>query len=310
MQISFIVPVYNVEKYIVKCLESIQKQTMTDFECLVIDDGSPDSSIALAKDFVRNDKRFRFYQKENGGLSDARNFGKDLAKGDYLCFVDSDDYIAPTLAEKTIASALKYNSDIVAFDLLYVYPNGHKSLSIGGDKEITTYKENKKLVTWNCSANNKIYRASFLRDKYFIKGMWYEDLAIVPIWLSLAKSVSYVACPLYYYVQHPSSISYQEDWRLFDIYKSLKNIQVNLSLDNDILANFIIENGLCLVILKIRNFKKKETRLLYYRHNIKEVSALLPTWYTYTKNYSLKWRIVFFLNKHHLFNLLDRIYQR
>ena len=117
MKVSVIVPVYNVEKYIEKCLLSIQNQTFTDFECLVINDGTKDKSIEVAKKVVGNDPRFRFFDKENGGLSDARNFGIEKASGEYLCFIDSDDYIHEELLELTYMMGKEYDSDIVCFDM-------------------------------------------------------------------------------------------------------------------------------------------------------------------------------------------------
>ena len=95
--VSVIVPVYNVEKYISKCLELVKEQTLTDFECLIIDDGTKDNSIEKAIKVIGDDERFKIYHKVNGGLSDARNYGIDKATGEYLFFLDSDDYIDDTL---------------------------------------------------------------------------------------------------------------------------------------------------------------------------------------------------------------------
>ena len=98
-KISIIVPVYNVEKYLEKCVRSILAQTFTDFELILVDDGSPDSSGAMCDQFAEQDQRVKVIHKENGGLSDARNAGIEIATGEYLGFVDSDDYIADDMYE-------------------------------------------------------------------------------------------------------------------------------------------------------------------------------------------------------------------
>ena len=92
MKFSIVIPVYNVEGYIEKCLNSIKIQTYSNFEVIIVNDGSPDNSEKKIKTFLK-DKRFKYYKKENGGLSDARNYGIKYTTGDYLLFVDSDDYI-------------------------------------------------------------------------------------------------------------------------------------------------------------------------------------------------------------------------
>lgn len=99
---SIIIPVYNVEQYLDKCLKSISKQTFLDFECIIVDDGSPDNSNAIIDKYVNKDQRFKVIHQKNMGLSAARNTGLDAAKGDYIAFVDSDDYIANDYLEKFV----------------------------------------------------------------------------------------------------------------------------------------------------------------------------------------------------------------
>lgn len=97
MEISIIVPIYNVEKYIFKCLESIVNQSFTDFEVILVDDGSTDNSSIICNKFVTEDSRFKYFYKNNGGLSDARNYGLNYAKGKYVVFIDSDDFIEKSI---------------------------------------------------------------------------------------------------------------------------------------------------------------------------------------------------------------------
>lgn len=98
-KISIVIPVYNVEKYIKECLDSIIKQTFTEWECLLIDDGSPDNSGAICDEYVKKDSRFKVYHKQNGGVSSARNYGIEKAQGEWVTFIDSDDFISPTFLE-------------------------------------------------------------------------------------------------------------------------------------------------------------------------------------------------------------------
>ena len=305
--VSVIVPVYNVEKYISKCLESVKEQTLTDFECLIIDDGTKDNSIEKAIKVIGDDERFKIYHKVNGGLSDARNYGIDKATGEYLFFLDSDDYIDDTLLEDTYNMAKKYDSDIVCFDMMYVYDNGEEKISYGADFECKSYKDDNSVIFINNSSNNKIYRRIFMNDKRFIKGMWYEDLAVIPVWLSKANNVSHVSKPLYYYLQREGSISHSADPRIFDIYKALNIIKEQLHTD---LTDLYLDNCLIMTTLRIRDIEDKNMRIDFYNKHINYLDNDCPKWYDAMKekNYNFKQKIVFFLLKHRMIKLLDRLY--
>lgn len=305
--VSVIVPVYNVEKYISKCLESVKEQTLTDFECLIIDDGTKDNSIEKAIEVIGDDERFKIYHKVNGGLSDARNYGIDKATGEYLFFLDSDDYIGNTLLEDTYNMAKKYDSDIVCFDMMYVYDNGEEKISYGADFECKSYKDDNSVIFINNSSNNKIYRRTFMNDKRFIKGMWYEDLAVIPVWLSKANNVSHVSKPLYYYLQREGSISHSADPRIFDIYKALNIIKEQLHTD---LTDLYLDNCLIMTTLRIRDIEDKNMRIDFYNKHINYLDNDCPKWYDAMKekNYNFKQKIVFFLLKHRMIKLLDRLY--
>lgn len=304
---SVIVPVYNVEKYISKCIESVKGQSLTDFECLIIDDGTKDKSIEKAIEAIGNDERFKIYHKVNGGLSDARNYGIDKATGEYLFFLDSDDYIGNTLLEDTYNMAKKYDSDIVCFDMMYVYDNGEEKISYGADFECKSYKDDKSVIFINNSSNNKIYRRSFMNDKRFIKGMWYEDLAVIPVWLSKANNVSHVSKPLYYYLQREGSISHSADPRIFDIYKALNIIKEELHTD---LTDLYLDNCLIMTTLRIRDIEDKNMRIDFYYKHVNYLDNDCPKWYDAIKDkdYNIKQKIVFFLLKHRMIKLLDRLY--
>ena len=307
MKYSIIIPTYNVEKYISKCIKSVKEQTLTDFECLIIDDGTKDHSIEKAIETIGDDNRFKIFHKNNGGLSDARNYGIDRAKGEYLFFLDSDDYIGNTLLEDAYNMAKKYDSDIVCFDMMYVYDNCEEKVSSGADFECKSYKEDNSVIFINNSSNNKIYRRSFMHDKRFFKGMWYEDLAVIPVWLSEANNVSHVSKPLYYYLQREGSISHSADPRIFDIYKALKIVRSKINID---LTDLYLNNCLIMTTLRIRDINDKKMRKSYYLKNVEYLNSDCDNWYSATKkrNYNYKQRIVFFLLKHKMIDLLDMIY--
>ena len=311
MKITVVVPVYNVEKYIEKCLMSIKNQSFNDYECLIINDGTKDNSIDIAQKIIQGDERFKIINKENGGLSDTKNLGIKLAKGDYICFVDSDDYIDEKMLEKAYKMAVKHDSDITCFDLYYEYDNGNKKISIGAYKEVSSYQEDYELLYINNSSNNKLYKTSFIKDKSFIKGRWYEDLAVIPIWIAKANNVSYVNEPLYHYLQRDGSISHSADPRIFDIYKAIDNIKKTLSLDNEKIKKLYYNNCLIMTTLRIKEFSNKQNRLDYYSKNIDLLTKYYPEWYKdlNKSNYSFKQNISFFLLKHRQFKILDTLYK-
>ena len=110
--ISVIVPIYNVENYLRMCLDSIQNQTYKNFECLLINDGSPDNSAEICREYVAKDSRFRYFEKENGGVSSARNYGVELAEGSFITFVDPDDWLEPNYLEILYLKMIEYGADV------------------------------------------------------------------------------------------------------------------------------------------------------------------------------------------------------
>src|SRR5690348_8514297 len=119
-KISIIVPIYDVQKYLFKCIDSILAQTFTDYELILVNDGSPDSCGEICNEFAKKDKRIKVIHKKNGGLSSARNAGLEIAKGEYIGFIDSDDFIHNKMYEILYQNALFHSSDIIICDFLKV----------------------------------------------------------------------------------------------------------------------------------------------------------------------------------------------
>ena len=211
-KISVIVPVYNVEKYLSKCLDSIIKQQYPDIEVIVVDDGSTDNSSEIIKEYVYRNDKIKYYKKENGGLSDARNYGVKKATGDYICFIDSDDYIDKKLFER-IKCYIDKDYDVIKYKIVTVNEDGSSI-----EKHDGPVFDNKT----GPEAFNILYASDeYLQPAvlYFIKksfwddnnlvfpvGKYHEDFAIIPLIILKAKSVASTDLYGYYYVQSSTSI--------------------------------------------------------------------------------------------------------
>lgn len=209
--VSVIVPVYNVEKYLDKCIQSIQRQTYENLEIILVDDGSPDRCGKICDEYAREDRRISVLHKKNGGLSDARNAGVDIASGKYLLFVDSDDFIDEDLIRQTTESAEKYQSDIVLFDFKRLEPDG--TVEICSMNKIPTDQgvrvaDYPKVIVDSVSACDKFFRREFFVNSRirFPLGYHYEDLGSIPKYMLAAKTISYVKEPFYNYVIREGSI--------------------------------------------------------------------------------------------------------
>ena len=220
--VSVIVPVYNVEKYINRCIESILFQSYSNIEIILIDDGSTDNSGNICDLYKKKDKRIIVIHKKNGGLSDARNCGLKKMSGDYVMFVDSDDYIDANMISFLMNDMLINDSDISICS--YYYINEHK-------KEKPTFKQNKFVskkpdLFYNLyneysgitvSSCMKLYKSSIFKNLKFTKGVIHEDEIIVLDILKKINKISYNLEPLYYYELREGSITRKFDIRKLDV---------------------------------------------------------------------------------------------
>ena len=311
--ISIIVPIYNVEEYLENCLISIQNQTYKNIEVLMVNDGSKDDSISIMERFANNDKRFVVIRKENGGLSDARNFGMDYAKGQYFLFIDGDDIIEKEMVEVMLGKAITEDCEIVACDMLYQYPDGSSKLASGGSFTKASFSENHDLILVNNSACNKLYHRSLFDDISFIKGLWYEDLATIPVLLAKANSVYKVDAPYYIYVQRGGSIVHTANKKIFDIYTSIEYVKEYFSryhLDSSIINQLYIIHALDLTTLRIKDFDDKGIRAEYLSENMALLNQYYPDWYhnELVQDASLKKRIIYTLLKLKCYQLVLLLY--
>lgn len=202
-KVSVIVPMYNASKYLSRCLDSLTNQTLKDIEIVLINDGSTDNSEQIIQTYLK-DKRIKYLKKENGGQGSARNLGLTVAKGEYISFVDSDDYIELDMLEEMYnASLSKY--DIVVSDF-YITSNGNDTYSTILKRDGGIINNSEYLFTGACPWN-KIYKKTFL-DKIsfkFPEGIIYEDFAVIPTLVLYNPSMYYVKKAYVHYVQSEDS---------------------------------------------------------------------------------------------------------
>ena len=204
---TVIVPVYNVEKYLDKCLASIAMQTFKDFECIIVDDGSPDNSNIIIDKYVNNDQRFKVIHQRNMGVSVARNAALDIAKGEYITFVDSDDYISNYYLEKFASKINATNADIVICGLFEVYKKYIKE-RIFESENTEEIKSNILCDLWPAYPWNKCYKKYLFKEIRFPVGKVFEDLLTIPEVCLCAKKIVCIPDKLYYYNrQNESSIT-------------------------------------------------------------------------------------------------------
>ena len=223
-KVSIILPVYNVEGYISKCIESIKYQSFKDFECIIVDDGSLDKSIDLARKKIDGDERFEIFTKENGGLGSARNYGLKIAKGKYVSFVDSDDWIESDMLKDLFQSVMENKSDLAFCSLFVDYENGKIKEIIKEGINYPIHFDSEKFpdlfIDIGCYACNKLYRKTLFdeHDILFPEGLYYEDIATFPRLYVNSNKVSRVEKPLYHYLYRDSSITGAFSLKKFDDY--------------------------------------------------------------------------------------------
>lgn len=221
-KVSVIVPIYNVEKYLEKCINSLLSQTLEDIQIILVNDGSKDNSGNIAKEYEKNNKdRVIYVEKENGGLSDARNYGLKYATGDFIAFLDSDDYIEKNAYEEMYNKAIEENADYVECDFIWEFPN-----KIRVDKQYP-YKNKKEMLSFvRVVAWNKLIKRQLIIDNNleFPKGLRYEDVEFTYKLIPFVNRFAYVDKPFIHYVQREDSIANVQNERTAEIFTVLDNV--------------------------------------------------------------------------------------
>lgn len=205
--VSIVVPVYNRHNYLAECLDSLVAQTYQNLEIILVDDGSTDDSLAICQAYAKKDARFKVLAQSNAGVSVARNNGIQTATGQYLMFVDSDDYVASDYCEQAVSCLEKYNSDICCFGYVEVDKDSEKYIEKVAALDGPITKEQAMVITIEDSHPvNKIYKREMFANLKFPANKVYEDAYIMYKVFDLAKRISYLPQATYFYVQNKKSI--------------------------------------------------------------------------------------------------------
>ncbi len=219
VKVSIIVPVYNTAKYLSMCIESLINQTLKDIEIILINDGSTDESESIIKKY--KDKRIKYIFKKNEGIGKTRNLGIEKTNGEYLAFIDSDDYIEPNFCEVMYNKAIKDECDIVICDYYKDINERLEEVKFASFKD-TNLKENPEIINLiNLGPCNKIYKKDLFKNQKnrFVENLKYEDAPFVCRLLLSAKKIGKIDECLAHYVIHEKSETTTRDERIFDILK-------------------------------------------------------------------------------------------
>ena len=272
-KVSVIIPVYNVEKFLKKCLESLINQTLRDIEIICINDGSTDNCLSILNSYAKEDNRIIVLNQTNQGQSCARNAGLAIAKGEYIGFVDSDDWIDLDFYEKLYTAAKKYNSDIAAAGIKRLRPYKWKYHLKIANEEYTENTDKKFLlcdVPDKCYVWNKIYKTSELK-KYnitFEPHVFFEDRCFTAETLIKLKCLVTVPDTYYnYWTNNKSTVKTKSPKKSKDSEYTYNKMMQYLKDNNINLDHYFLDlkkiKFLGLTILKIKTFKTKKQYLLF-----------------------------------------------
>ncbi len=307
MMISIIVPVYKVEPYLHQCIDSIIHQTYRDLEILLIDDGSTDKCSEICNEYARFDPRIRVFHTQNRGLSAARNFGLQRAKGEYIGFVDSDDWIEPDMYEFLLRQIEVGDADISTCELWYEYPNCQK---IGTKIQTIIYSGIEAIrALIHCSFYpsmwNKLFKKSLWSSVHFPDGHNFEDVSTLYKVILKAHRVSCSATPLYHYRMRKSSISHTcsmsdriDRWMAYHSRYVSLSVLPGISTDKDCLT--ILKDVLAQIAVDIWCSVVKTPKTQRNYEKLREVSSFVRNNYPFFghRDWSLSLRIGIFFSRY------------
>ncbi|MDE6697450.1 MAG: glycosyltransferase [Muribaculaceae bacterium] len=211
-KLSIIVPVYNMEKYLRQCLDSIKDQTFKDWECILVDDGSKDSSPEICDEYASKDPRFKVIHKINGGLSSARNAGLKECKGDLIGFVDSDDWIEPQMYQILYNLIVDYDADLALIGFIKEFKGKHSTKHLTNKTKVLTREEAIREIGFDRIPNyvwNKLQKRSIITCDFPI-GRNFEDIYVYGEWLKNVRSIVIDPTPMYHYRMRKGSIIHSD----------------------------------------------------------------------------------------------------
>ena len=278
-KVSVIVPFYNVEGYIEKCLETLVNQTLKDIEIILVNDGSKDRSVDIVKKFMKEyPDKIVYLEKQNGGLADARNYAIPYAKGEYIAFLDSDDYVEKDMYQLMYELAKKESSDMVECNFIWEYPD--KKREDIGEIYIGQFEmlEKVRVVAWNKLIKREILEKNKIE---FPKGLQYEDVEFTYKLVPFINKVSFVKKPCVHYVQREGSISNLQNERTKEIFEVLENV-INFYKEKEIYDKFKTQ----LEYLYVRYaFCSSLLRIVKIQDEIVQENLLNLTWQNVNEKY-------------------------
>ncbi len=229
-KVSVIVPVYNVEHYLAKCLDSLVNQSLQKIEIIVVNDGSKDGSENIIQQYsAKYPDKIKAFTKENGGLSDARNFGMNKATGDYIGFVDSDDYVSETMFEEMLNLAEKHDAEMIICNIQKVDEEGNitqKLTQIPNMPEKIVLESNFSVFSdLSYFACNKLFKKELFAHKRFKKGVHFEDIQLIPQLLLECKTIAQTQNFHYQYLERQDSISKTHNEKGLDILRAVEDVE-------------------------------------------------------------------------------------
>ncbi len=279
--VSIIVPVYNVERFVAQCIESVIAQTFRDWELILIDDGATDRSGAICDEYAATDDRIKVIHKANTGLSDSRNLGIEIASAGIIGFIDSDDWVEPDMFEKMYGTIMKTGADIAVCGVFKDYPGKSTAKCplkhdevLTRDQALFLIMDDRRIFSY---VWDKFYRKEILVEK--MPSRMYEDYATTPKWFSHARTVAICNVPLYHYRQRQGSIDHHIDpQRSVDFFSAEKD-RYKFIIDNGFLPehqhffrNKVLKMGVKMAKEASRCGRKPEEILSY----VEQIRASLP----------------------------------
>lgn len=285
--VSIIIPCYNAEKTIKRCLESVISQTYKNIEIVIINDGSIDKTDSIIKKYI-NDNRIKYYNRSNHGIGKTRNFGIKEATGEYITFLDSDDYLPNDAIDNLYKLAQKNKLDLVVSDY-YVDNKNIKSEKIKSFP-ITNVKNNPNLIfDINLAPWNKLYKKELIENIKFEENLKYEDAPFVIESIIKAKRIGKLDKGTYYYVINPNSETTIRDEKIFDIFKILDIIGMLVENKKELTE---VYKTLCIRIICNYNIQQR------YQKKIKTANRFINKGFYYMKKVDPKYKhSVYFKNR-------------
>jgi glycosyltransferase involved in cell wall biosynthesis len=275
MKISVIVPVYNTEKYLSKCLNYLLNKTLAEMEIVVVNDGSTDGSQKIIDDFSAKFPQIKSFQKPNGGLSDARNFGIEKANGEFIGFVDSDDFVDETMFEKMHGLAEKYRAEIVFCDLVKVDENGNEIRELPQSPQLPEKIELEKnfeiFGEMSCFACNKIFKKSLFNNLQFRVGIHFEDVELIPKLMLNSTIIAKINRPFYHYFERNNSITKSHTEKGLDMFRAVENVisafeKSKYNFNQNELERFLILQGFYSYLAYVAYVKDKNLKKLMLKN--------------------------------------------